>query len=458
MILQSVRVAAFTFLVALFQGSLTSALACECDSTPPPCRALWQSEVVFTGRVDKVELVEVPPPEYSHYRVTFAVDRVLRGAPTTEFTIKTASSGASCGYEFHEGELYVVYGYNQRGAIWTSRCGRTRPLSEAAEDLDYAATLLAPGAGALIYGQLRRWDDYLGRSPVTKDLGGMPDIPVIVEGPGGPFQTRSGQDGKFQVAGLQEGTYSVSLQLPATLMYNGSTNSIQLASVHACERADFNIHLDGRLAGSVQDANGAPVVGANIVLALAELADVAAGVRYNRSAVTDKDGTFELRSLPPGQYVLGLNIDPHFENMVILPGTDGRWIWPRVFYPGSSDAKSATRINLGAGEKRALVPFRLPEDLVVCGVTGTARWPDGHPVAEGWVSLLDATTKVRLSGIVRTTEAGEFEVTAFAGQRVFVQVEGKDNGRTGYVASPVLEVGSGAPPDRLTLTIKPLPY
>jgi hypothetical protein len=155
--------------------------------------------------------------------------------------------------------------------------------------------------------------------------------------------------------------------------------------------------------------------------------------------------------------VLGLNIDPHFENLVILPGKDGRWIWPRVFYPRSSDANGAARIELGAGEKKALAPFRLPEDLIVRRVTGVARWPDGHPVAEGWVSLLDATTKLRLSGIVRTTKGGEFEVAAFAGQRVFVQVEGKDNGRTGYVESPLLEIGSGAPPEQLTLTIKPRP-
>lgn len=458
MFVHSLRTVAFVFFTGVLQGTLTPLYACECDTTPPPCRALWQADAVFSGRVDKIELVEAPPPEYPHYRVTFAVDRVLRGAPTSQLTIKTATSGASCGYEFHEGESYLVYGHTERGAIWTGRCGRTRPLGGADEDLDYAATLSTPGGGALIYGQLRRWDDYLGRSPVTKDLGGLPDVPVNVEGPGGPFQTRSGQDGTFQLAGLQEGVYRVSLQLPDALMYNGSTDPIRLASVHACERADFNIHLDGRLSGSVRDANDAPVVGANIVLALAELADVAAGVRYNRSTVTDKDGAFELRTLPPGRYVLGLNIDPHFENMVILPGKDGRWIWPRVFYPGSTDVNSATHLELGAGEKRRLAPFHLPEALVVRPVTGIARWPDGHPVAEGWVSLLDATTKLRLSGIVRTTKAGEFEVAAFAGQRVFVQVEGKDNGRTGYVESPVLEIGPGGPPEPLVLTIKPRPY
>lgn len=458
MAFRPIRVATLILLAGIFQGSFASAFACECDATPPPCRALWQSELVFSGRADKVELVEAPPPEYSHYRVTFTVDRMLRGTPASQVIIKTATSGASCGYEFHEGEVYVVYGYSQRGDIWTSRCGRTRPLNQGAEDLDYASTLAAPGAGGLIYGQLRRWDDYLGRSPVTKDLGGMAGVPILVEGPGGPIQTRSMDDGSFQITGLKEGSFRVSLGLSDTLMYNGATDPIRLASVHACERADFNIHFDGRVGGTVRDANGVAVVGANIVLALAEMADVAAGVRYNRAAVTDKDGAFELRTVPPGRYVVGVNIDPHFENMVILPGKEGRWIWPRVFHPGSYEAKDATLIELGAGEKRALPPLRLPENLAARAVTGVARWPDGQPVSEGWVSLLDASTKLRLSGIVRTTKTGEFDVAAFAGQRVFVQIEAKDGSRSGYLESPILEIEAGGAPTSLALTVKPRPY
>ncbi len=162
MSVRSNRVVAVFFIAACFQGGLTPLSACECDTTPPPCRAFWQSDVVFSGRVDTIEYVEAPAPEYSHYRVTFVVDLVLRGPSASQLVIKTASSGASCGYEFGEGESYIVYGYTRRGAIWTSRCDRTRPLSQAAEDLEYAAGLAGAGANGFIYGQLRRWDDYPG--------------------------------------------------------------------------------------------------------------------------------------------------------------------------------------------------------------------------------------------------------------------------------------------------------
>jgi hypothetical protein len=65
---------------------------------------------------------------------------------------------------------------------------------------------------------------------------------------------------------------------------------------------------------------------------------------------------------------------------------------------------------------------------------------------------------LRLSGIVRTTKDGEFQVSAFAGQRVFVQVEARDGERTGYEHSATVEVGSGAAPDPLMVTVKARRY
>lgn len=148
MFIRLLRTATLAFVVAFVQSAFTPAFACSCDTTAPPCRAMWQSDLVFSGRVETIEYVDAPPPEYSHYRVTFLIDSVLRGERASELTIKTASTGATCGYEFHEGDSYVVYGYAQNGAVWTNRCGRTRPLNEAAEDLDYAAGL-TPEASCL---------------------------------------------------------------------------------------------------------------------------------------------------------------------------------------------------------------------------------------------------------------------------------------------------------------------
>jgi hypothetical protein len=240
------RLTSVTILAFLLQGGMTVTLACECDITAAPCRALWQADTVFVGRAEKVELVHATPPEYSHYRVTFTVARVLNGSPVSQILVKTSEGGGSCGYTFQEGGSYVVYGHKQRGELWTGRCERTRPLIEADEDLAYASTIGTPGATGSISGRLSRWDDYLGRSP-TKSLGGLANVPILVEGPGGPFRTVSGNDGRFELTGLREGSYRVSLQVPDTLMYRGATEPIRLANAHACERADFSVHFNGRI-------------------------------------------------------------------------------------------------------------------------------------------------------------------------------------------------------------------
>lgn len=80
------RLTSVTILAFLLQGGMTVTLACECDITAAPCRALWQADTVFVGRAEKVELVHATPPEYSHYRVTFTVARVLNGSRCHRFS------------------------------------------------------------------------------------------------------------------------------------------------------------------------------------------------------------------------------------------------------------------------------------------------------------------------------------------------------------------------------------
>ena len=319
------RVTVLVFLIVLSEGVFTSAFACSCAGTSPPCEAFWHADLVFSGHVDKVEHIEVAASE-GYNRVTFTVDRVLRGPTASQITIKTSSSDASCGYRFDEGDSYVVYGSGEGDNVSTSLCTRTRRLSNGSEDFDYAASLARPGAGGLIYGQVRRWDEYLGRGPTTRDLGSMANALIVAQSSAGRREARSREDGTFQIAGLEPGSFGLSLELPDTFTYIGPTEPVRLANEHACGDATFVVHFDGRIVGSVVDAKGSPVIGANVVLALAELADTAVGLRYNRAAVTDNGGKFELRTVPPGQYVLGLNIAPRFDNM-ILCGAEGQWIW-----------------------------------------------------------------------------------------------------------------------------------
>ena len=85
--------------------------------------------------------------------VRLRVGEVLSGvdAGQKEIEIATGSGGGDCGYEFQTGVEYVVYAYkNAEGRLETNSCSRTRPLSEANEDIEYFRAMShAPETGEL---------------------------------------------------------------------------------------------------------------------------------------------------------------------------------------------------------------------------------------------------------------------------------------------------------------------
>ena len=94
--------------------------------------------------------------------VGFDVSRVWKGYDYQTMYLTTARSGATCGFTFVEGEEYLVYSSN---AATVSLCSRTRPMSEAKEDL----AALDEGR-SLVSGAV-------GPTPAVPDL---PEIPLPV--------------------------------------------------------------------------------------------------------------------------------------------------------------------------------------------------------------------------------------------------------------------------------------
>lgn len=75
--------------------------------------------------------------------VTFQVGSRWKGELGEKVTVTTASSGASCGFEFTKGERYIVYAGGEETAgeggttkLTASLCSRTALFSGAEEDLN----------------------------------------------------------------------------------------------------------------------------------------------------------------------------------------------------------------------------------------------------------------------------------------------------------------------------------
>ncbi|MCG8584204.1 MAG: hypothetical protein MI757_05780 [Pirellulales bacterium] len=117
-----------------------AAQACSCAPPPGPKKALEGSSAVFLGKV-----LDIDKAGRRGVKVTFEIQTVYKGVKGKKVTVGTANNSAACGYGFTKGEVYLVYCYGKPESLSTGICSRTRPASEAKEDL----TVLGEGIAAI---------------------------------------------------------------------------------------------------------------------------------------------------------------------------------------------------------------------------------------------------------------------------------------------------------------------
>jgi len=198
-----------------------SGAACDCGYAGAPCKA----STVFVGRVVKISAIDLKTASGDHYEdrlVSFEVERSYRGL-TTKTAEVLSGRNSDCGYRFQEGVRYLVYAYahSPTAKLTTSICTRTRPLSEASEDLEYLERKDDPSQGAGIEGMIEEVDSK-GQS-----VGSLEGIRVLVEGHAGRQTAATQKDGRFRLWGLLPGRYRVTPLLPKSFWPVSQTVSLK---------------------------------------------------------------------------------------------------------------------------------------------------------------------------------------------------------------------------------------
>ena len=110
-----------------------------------------------------------------------------------------------------------------------------------------------------------------------------------------------------------------------------------------CANVDFLMHTDGGLSGTVTTAEGNPA--SNVQIAILRISPW----HEYFTVQTDSRGHFEVRGQEPGRYIVGEGV---------YANTTAEWRL-RVYYPGVSSREEAIAIDLGDGETRSDIDFRL---------------------------------------------------------------------------------------------------
>ncbi len=278
---------------------------------------------MFTGTV-----IDIAEPSRTKRVVRMQIGEVLTGVDPAqkEIEIVTGGGGGDCGYLFHPGVDYVIYAYkNSEGHLETGICSRTRPLTQAAEDIAYLRAIPQLPATADIRVSIAdnsTWE--AGRRPMQR-------VRTTISGPDGLREALTDRAGRATFAGLTPGEYTVQW---ASDGYRSGNRKVQ---IHAkgCAEVPVTMLLDRRILGRVLTRAGLPAAKVMIEMVPAHPGPNDSPIAHY--ATSDLDGHYEFEYLRTGDFYLGVNLDrpPSVENPY------ARW-----FYPGTEEPAGATIVHL----------------------------------------------------------------------------------------------------------------
>jgi len=404
----------------VMMGFGASAMGCSCIRPGPPCQNYGGATAVFVGTPitektaerkpgNKPEDIDCAPRTFS-----FSVEQAFLGVSTAEVEIGTGRGGGDCGYDFKLGSRYLVYASqsSQSNRLTTSICTRTAPFDNATEDLEFLRGLKSLNPGVTINGEVKR-----NRINVAKGdaalVGPLAGIGLTVEGEGERREIKTDDQGRYSLTGLRAGKFKVTLQLPDELSTYKAEQEISVSD-RGCAVVNYFVVDNGRLSGKVSGPEGQPAVGIQLQLMEADNADPLKG--WGKSAQADAQGAYSFSALPPGRYLLAVNLSRYPDP------NDPTNAFPRTYYPGVLDIAKAETITLGAGENVQGFDLQLPVRRAPSILTGKVVWADGTPVANAAISFREVTYHDPQTNYgIQADESGYFTVKGYVGQILVVE-------------------------------------
>jgi hypothetical protein len=384
----------FACLLVTVAGSLflpSASASCSCEA-PPPCDSFASASAVFVGEVVQASTGEV----------RFKTLEVFKGQPGPQAPVFVdAGPDPRCPdrLPLAAGERYVVYARPRPGAS-SMDCTRVAPATVGGDDLHFLRGLPAEGAGGRVYGAV--WID-------------RPDAPIKMLG-GANVVLHSRQNdrsvnvvtddkGAFEAVNLPAGEYRIETVPPAGYVAAVPSSTVAVVD-RGCTKINLEARPDGLIAGRLLDSRGRAVSG---TVGIHRDGDDEPARFITGSAAAD--GTFALRTVPPGNYYLFVDVRS--------PG--GRT--QRFFYPGVANRNSGTTIRVRLGEHVDGQDLQLPVELETRTIEGSVLWPDGSVPHRAVVTLrcpAGGASGVEGEPAVRTDARGRFHLQGTAGGRYWL--------------------------------------
>jgi hypothetical protein len=337
-----------------------------------------------------------------------------------EIEIVTGMGGGDCGYAFQSGVDYIIYAYkNSEGRLETGICSRTRPLTQAAEDLAYlrAVAQLPPTADVRV--------SVSDNSSASRRP--MPKVRTTISGQDGLREALTDSRGRATFAGLPPGEYIVQW---ASDGYKSGNRKVQIHA-QGCAEVPVYMMLDRRVLGRVLTRAGLPAAKVTI-----EMVPVHPGPNGSEAerATSDVDGLYEFEYVRTGDFYLGVNLDrPSSPDLQY-----GQW-----YFPGTADPAGATIVHLPETPGVQTFDLILPEPQKDRIIDGVVLGADGQP-ARARLRLEDPRWPGR-AAFGNADADGHFLLHSFDGTLYRLHAVGGESSISAISAEPVEIQPSSAP-------------
>lgn len=430
-------------------------LACSCAGAEGPSAAYRSAKAVFLGtavesstQTRKIGVYPISGKnagkreeiEVEGYSFTFEIEEAFKGIKKKSVKIATDAGGGSCGYFFEVGKEYLVYAYGaSEVSLGTNICARTRSASNAQDDLGLLRAMKAGVFETRIFGVVEKMEMSLDGSygSAKYDIP-MSGIKVIAEGASGKFESVTDSTGHFRFVGLPVGEYEVNADLPkaykiwARFESQAGRDKVEITDLERGAELRFVVQLNAPISGTVYDENGQPV-GDQFEVVIAKVDEDKKLISQAKSNIvfTDGSGGYAFDSLPPGRYLIGVNL---FE------APPKNTPYPLMYYPKTQDIAKASVVEFREGERLKVDLHLLPrlKERVISGIV----MAEAGPASKVHVNLSDVEEPDNPIFSTDTDELGQFTIKCFVGREYLIsgyKFEGGDEWRIEPVKAPLPE-------------------
>jgi hypothetical protein len=279
------------------------------------------------------------PPPMDLSLTPILIEVPLRGVTTGDVFLQ--------GPELDPARSYLIYAGRPLGQIAPdviSLAARPKEVEAAEAELRFLHDAIANNTGTVVHGSLTMPDpnDPQRRMP----LGG---IVLRMSLDDQRIEASTGADGTFALNGVPPGTLKIEPVLPEHLTLPSQSFSTQVRGgcVEVHMSATFNAHIRGR----VLLDSGEPFRGFVDLVRHGHIRYLA-----NSHALTNERGEFAFSAVPPGNYLLAINVSRQ-------PSADAPF--RSTYFPGTTDRSMAMPISVGVGTDHTnlewVVSDRLPQ-------------------------------------------------------------------------------------------------